>query len=281
MRKIIMLFSCFIAVLAVVFADMRPAFADHGVTAQEASDAQSSGDVEAERAMKDFLLNMNEHRERIEEDDGHSVFRNALRTDDGVWKSGTTYIITVNTKRRGLQGEIEAGEIVTFHGGHPAATDGSLRHIEIFEELMMKVEEAGGEAVCVKDKTGQHGNYICAVETTITNQQGGQRIYSVAGFDHGPDEVRFDIDCPDLGAGYFGGTGTRSLPNGEKEQFTRTSADMITDRESLVNYLKTVDEHITTQINNLREILPENLPEKQQLAAITARTNPTQALLER
>ena len=52
MRNITILFSCFITVLVVAFADMRPAFADHGVTAQEASEMGTM------QAMKDFVLNV-------------------------------------------------------------------------------------------------------------------------------------------------------------------------------------------------------------------------------
>ena len=261
------LFSCFMLVLTLVFGNTHSAFAGHGVTAQQAS----AGDMDD---MKNFLLHMKEHLEQIRNDDEHAEFRNALRTDDGVWKSGTTYIIFVNRKLSGPQ-TFEAGEIIDFHAGHPAAQGGSLRHIPIFEQLMTEVLGANGGAACVQDSSGKYGNHVCAVETTTTTQSGAQKtIYSVAGFDHEESDVSFDkVQCPDLGPEYFGKSATRLLPNGEEEEFTRTSADMVDDEGSLKNYLKTVDEHITNEIKKFRANLPEfdRLTEAQQRGVAISR----------
>ena len=68
MKNITILFVCFITVLVVAFADMRPAFADHGVTAQEASEMGTM------QAMKDFVLNVKASREALRTDDEHPDF---------------------------------------------------------------------------------------------------------------------------------------------------------------------------------------------------------------
>ncbi len=152
--------------------------------------------------------------------------------------------------------------------------DGSLRHIGIFQELMTEVEAADGEITCVTDnRAGREDNHICAVETTITNQEGAQyTVISVAGFDHEQSEVRFDkVECPEFPEGYFGQTSTD--PNGEP--FTRTRADMVTDGESLVNYVKTIEEHITNEIKTFRGIIPgyDELIETQRRGVVVSRAS--------
>ena len=255
----VVLFSCFMLVLAVVFFLPPPIFAHetYSTTARQASE------MDTEQAMKDFVLHVKEHREQLRSYDEHAEFRNALRTDDGVWKSGNTYIIAVNRASMGLQ-DLRAGEVISFHAEHDDALDGSLRNIGVFDRLMMAVEQSGEQPACVKDETGEHGNYICAVQTTL-NQTGGARniVYTVAGFDHETDDVDFSkaLDaCPDLGPQYFTESGTDS--NGES--FTRVSAgtlDMASDEETLKNYVKTVDEHITNEIKRFRTLLRTRNPQ--------------------
>lgn len=271
----ITMFSCFMLVLAVVFADTHPASAQemYTTTAQEAS----TGTMED---MRNFVLRVKEHRELLRSYDEHAEFRNAMRTNDGEWKSGTTYVITVNQAARGFQ-NLEAGEVISFHADQDSALDGSLRHIGIFERLMTEVEGAGGEAVCVTDETGEHGNHICAVQTTFTSETGARNtVYTVAGFHHEPgdvDDSKALEACRDLGPQYFNEPGTDS--NGES--FRRVSAGMLhmaADRETLKNYVKTVEEHISTEIKDFRDLLRERnpgydqlVPEEVQRGHITAR----------
>ena len=244
MRNMTMLFSCFVTVFVLAFADMRPAFADHGVTAQQASE------MDTMQAMKDFVLHVKAHREAIRTDDGHAEFRDAMRTDGTPWKHGNTYVIAVNPGR--TAGDYLAGDIVTFHAEHPLATDKSLRGIEIFSELMTKVLMLGEgeEAACVEDETGRYGNHICAATTTVTSEAGiPNDTISVVGFHHEADEASAEkIQCPDLGDEYFGEPGTG--PDGER--FTRTRANTVTDRESLENYLRTVEEMISNRIEQIK-----------------------------
>ena len=264
----ITIFSCFMLVLALVLTGTHSAFADHGVTAQQASE------MNTEQAMKDFVLHVKEHREQIRDYDEEAEFRNAMRANDGVWKSGATYVITVNRASMGLL-NLKAGEVISFHADQDDALDGSLRGIGVFERLMTKVEGAGGEAACVTDETGEHGNHICAVQTTITSQAAQGIVYTVAGFDHEPGDVDFSktLDaCPDFGPQYFSQSGTDS--NGES--FTRTSAgmlDMAADRETLKNYVKTVEEHITNEIDRFRRLFPgyDMLSDERQRGAVTGR----------
>ena len=256
-------------VLAVVLADTHPASAQemHTTTAQEAS----MGTMED---MRNFVLRVKEHRELLRSYDEHAEFRNAMRNDDGTWKSGNTYVIAVNRKTSGFQ-NLEAGEVISFHADQDDALDGSLRHIGVFERLMTEVEGAGGEAACVRDETGEHGNHICAVQTTITTETGAQNIvYTVAGFDHEPGDVDTSkaLDaCPDFGPQYFSQSGTDAAG----ASFKRTSAgmlDMAADRETLKNYVKTVEEHITDEIDRFRR-LPgyDRLSDERQRGAVTAR----------
>ena len=218
--------------------------------------------------MKNFVLHVKEHRELIRNYDEHAEFRNNMRTDDGEWKSGTTYIIAVNSGE--FRGSTKAGEVISFHAQHPGATDKSLRNIKIFEELMMKIEQPGEEAVCVQDETGKHGNHICAVETTITNQFGAESTtISVAGFHHElGEEGDAKVECPD-----FDFNESEEHANGES--FTRVSAgmlDMTSDKETLKNYVKTVEEHITKEIEKVVAApLYATLPEAQKRGLVTTR----------
>ncbi len=114
---------------------------------------------------------------------------------------------------------------------------------------MNDVEEGvDGEAVCLEDtRTGRDG-YICAVRIVITQGQVPLNTILVAGFDHEENEVVFDKRQCQLEDGYFSAAGTDS----KGEQFTRTSADMVTDRDSLVNYVKTVDEYMTNEVKKIQ-----------------------------
>ncbi len=149
MKKIsvVTLFLCLILVFSVVGVGTHLAFAN--VTAADARDAGT------EEAMRAFLLNTKQQWEQLRDPDDHSEFRGALRINNGVWRSGDTYIILVNQKLTGPL-QLEAGEAVRFHAGHPASADGSLRGISIFQDLMDKVEAEGGQAVCLpENRTGR------------------------------------------------------------------------------------------------------------------------------
>ncbi len=124
---------------------------------------------------------------------------------------------------------------------------------------MNGVEGASGGAVCLPDnRPGRQGRHICAVETDLLIRTNNQDYILVAGFDHEPDDVRFDkIQCPEFPEGHFGQTAVDS--NGEP--FTRTSAAMVTDRESLVDYLKSVDEQLTNDAAAIYRLLPPDLPQ--------------------
>ncbi len=168
-----------------VFATTPPAFTHemYTTTAKEVSDANmGSDDREAERAMKDFLLHVKEHRAPIRSDDSQIEFRNALRNNNGVWRHGDTYVITVN--KSGSEEEtgtsVQSGDIIFFHAKYPAAGSGSLRHIPIFQQLIAMVEE-DGEAVCVENEPGEPGKYICAVEDSYIDES-GTLLYKLPAF---------------------------------------------------------------------------------------------------
>ena len=250
------LLSCFMLVLAVVFGTTHSASAHDGsmytTTAQEAS----TGTMED---MRDFVLHVKEHREQLRTYDQHAEFRNAMRTDDGTWKSGTTYVITVNRTSMGLQ-NLRAGEVISFHAEHDDALDESLRHIGIFEELMTEVEKpsAGEQPVCVQDETGDHGNHICAVQTTIRQTGTQNTLITVAGFNHelgDADDSKALEACSNPPLEYFDAPGTGS--DGETT-FTRVNAktlDTAPDKDALKNYVKTVEEHIINEIDIFRDFL--------------------------
>ena len=260
MKKVAALTLFFFCVI--VFSATLPASAhDEGMyttTAKEASDANmGSDDQKAERLMKDFVLHVKEHRARIMSEDAQREFRNALRNSNGVWRHRDMYVITVNKSDGGVQTgtSVQSGDIVFFHGKYPAAGSGSLRKISIFRDLIDMVEKAGGEAVCIKDPTGRYGNHICAVEDYDTTGSGARNSFiQIAGFNHERDEVDFSkVRCPDLGPQYFSEPGT----DAKGERFTRTSADMVRDdEESLENYVKTVEEHITSELNDAQGGFP-------------------------
>lgn len=208
----------------VVFSAAPPVLAQNEVTAKEAS----AGDMED---MKKFLLYLKSYRAGIDTVDRQIEFRNALRTDNGVWRHRDTYVITVNA------GE-EAGDIIFFHAKYPSAVSGSLRGIPVFERLMTEVGQANGEAVCVQDdRAGREGSYICAVEDSDAAGAGSSFI-QVAGFDHERREADLSKAreaCPEFTAEDLGREGW-------------LSADMVDDEESLVRYLEGVEEHVSEQL---------------------------------
>lgn len=250
MKKVVALALFFFCVI--VFSATPPASADeiYTTTAREASDANmGSDDQEAERAMRDFVLHVKEHRALTRSDDSRAEFRNALRNSNGVWRHRDIYVITVNKSGSGGRAgtSVQAGDIVFFHAKYPAAGSGSLREIQIFRDLVDMVEKADGEAVCIQDRTGEYGNHICAVEDYNTTESGARHSFiQIAGFNHKLEEVDHSkaIDaCPDLGSRYFSESGTDS----DGESFKRTRADMVDDEESLENFVKTVEEHIAKE----------------------------------
>ena len=281
------LLSCFILVLAVVFGTTHSASAHDGsmytTTAQEASTG-TMGD------MRNFVLHVKEHREELRTYDDHAEFRNAMRAS-GIWKSGTTYVIVVNKESaRGLQ-PVKAGEIISFHAEHDSAQgddnalDGSLRDIgiEVFDRLMIELEKPaqGEQPACVVDESRRYGNHICAVETTVTNQGAQTPVYTVAGFHHEPNEVNFDkalAACSSFDSQYFDDPGTGS----SGESFDRVSAgmlDMAPNEETLKNYVKTVEEHISNEIKTFRTFLRTNNPEYDSVPEQVQRGHITQRLV--
>ena len=107
-----------------VFSAALPASAHemHRTTAKEASDANmGSDDREAERAVKDFVSHVKEHRARVVSEDAQREFRNALRNSNGVWRHGDMYVIPVNKTGTGQQTDtsVKSGDIVFFMGNIP------------------------------------------------------------------------------------------------------------------------------------------------------------------
>ena len=80
-------------VLAIVFGNTYSTFAHDG--SMYTTTAQQASETDTMEAMMDFVLHVKEHREQLRGYDEHAKFRNDMRTDNGVWKSGNTYIITV------------------------------------------------------------------------------------------------------------------------------------------------------------------------------------------
>ena len=232
MKKAVALTLFFFCII--VFSDTPPAFAHNGVTAKEAS----AGDMDD---MRNFLLHLKEHRALVRSGDSQIEFRNALRTNNGVWRHGDTYVITVNKRGEGTGSSGQPGDIIFFHAKHPAAVSGSLRDIEIFERLMTSVEQAGGEAVCVQDPTGEYGSHICAAEDYEVTESGARNSFiQIVGFDHERNEAdlsKAKDACPE-----FTSEGLRSRG--------WLSADMVDDEESLVRYLEGVVEHVSEEIGN-------------------------------
>ena len=196
-----------------------PVSAHDGVTASQAS----SGDGED---MKNFLLHLRSHQAALAADDDSQIdFRNAMRTDNGVWRRGDTYVITVNSAGAG----VSAGEVISFHAKYPSAVSGSLRGIEIFRNLVDRADAGNGEVACDSDSTGNH---ICAVE----DPQGS--FIQIAGFNHERGETDHSAvlaACPEFTAEELSGRGW-------------LSADMVNDRESLKFYLEGVVEHISGEL---------------------------------
>ncbi len=138
-----------------------------------------------------------------------------------------------------------------YHPEHPDTTDGSLRHIPVVRDLIDRLEAANGEPVCIEDtRTGRENRHICAVYFTHTDEGIAAVDYILlAGFDHEGDDVSLDlVECIEFPEGHFGQTSTDL----RGEPFTRTSASMVTDRDSMVDYVKTVEEHIADEAEKFR-----------------------------
>lgn len=232
MKKVAALTLFFFCII--VFSAVSPASAHetHKTTAEEASDANMGSDSQkAERAMKDFLRHLKEHRKLIKTEDGRIEFRNALRNDNGIWRHGDTYVITVN--KSGSRQQAESGSTIFFHAKYPRALSGSLRNVPVFERLMTSVDQADGEAVCENQET----KYICAVEDSHATGAGDPFI-QIAGFDHEPGDVDFSgakAACAKFTPEYLQSRGW-------------LSADMVNDEESLVSYLKGVEAHVSEEL---------------------------------
>lgn len=230
MAALTLFFFCII-----VFSDTPPAFAHNGVTARDAS----AGDMDD---MRNFLLHLKEHRALVRSGDSQIEFRNALRTNNGVWRHGDTYVITVNKRGEGTGPATEPGDIIFFHAKHPAAVSGSLRGIPVFERLMTEVDQANGEAVCVPDdRTGKQDRHICAAEDYEVTESGARNSFiQIVGFDHERREAdlsKAKDACPEFTSEGFR---DRGWP----------SADMVDDEESLVRYLEGVVEHVSEEIGH-------------------------------
>ena len=232
MKKFVAVTLFFFCIIA--FSAAPPASAHDGVTAK----AASGGD---EKDVRNFLLHLKRHRARLSGDDERIQFRNALRNNNGVWRHGDMYVITVNKPGSGGGGaaSVQAGDIVFFHGKYPRALSGSLRDIPIFRNLIDRVQGgADDEVVCVQDSSGKYGNHICAVEDSDTTGSGTVNSFiQVAGFNH----ERGDVDhskaieaCPEF-------------TSDELQSKGWLSADMVDDEESLVRYLKGVEAHISEE----------------------------------
>lgn len=212
----------------IVFSAAPPAYAHDGVTAEGAS----ARDMEN---VRNFLLHLKRHRaQRVASDEGRIEFRNAMRNNNGVWRHGDMYVITVNkSDAAAATGDsFQSGDIILFHGKHPEALSASLRGIPVFRRLMERVEEAGDEVVCIQDdRPGRGGGHICAVQDSDTGEAGDSFIH-VGGFDHEQgeeDHTKSLAACPDLsGKGWL-------------------SADMVNDEPSLERYLEGVNQHITEE----------------------------------
>ncbi len=207
----------------IVFSVTPPAFAHDGVTAEQAGSGDGAD-------MKNFLLHLRRHQARsMDDDDDRTEFRNAMRTDNGVWRRGDTYVITVNSSGGG----VSAGEVISFHAKYPSAVSGSLRSVEIFRELVDSAESAAeGEVVCEQDNTGEDVKYICAV----LDSRGS--FIQIAGFNHDLDEVdHSSTTCPQFSAA-------------DLQQRGWLSADMVDDEDSLVRYLEGVVEHVSEELDS-------------------------------
>ncbi len=217
----------------IVFSAAPPASAHDGVTAERAN-------AGGEEDVKKFLLHLKKHRARAISDDRQVEFRNALRTNNGVWRDGDMYVITVNKPggRQGSGSPVQAGDIIFFHAKYPGALSGSLRDIPIFRDLVDRAEKAGGEAVCVEDPAGKYGDHICAVEDSRAAGSGARDSFiQIAGFNHGLDEVnhsRAEEACPEF------------TPD-ELRSKGWLSADMVDDKESLERYLRGVEAHVSEE----------------------------------
>ena len=230
MAALTLFFFCII-----VFSDTPPAFAHNGVTAKEAS----AGDMDD---MKNFLLHLKEHRALVRSGDSQIEFRNALRTNNGVWRHQDTYVITVNKRGEGTGSSAQPGDIIFFHAKYPSAVSGSLRGIPVFERLMTEVDQANGEAVCVPDdRTGKQDRHICAAEDYEVTESGARNSFmQIVGFDHERREA--DLSKAKEACPAFTSEGLRDRG--------WLSADMVDDEESLVRYLKGVVEHVSEEIGN-------------------------------
>ena len=205
------------------FSVTPPVSAHDGVNAEEAG----AGGMEE---MKNFLQHLRRHQAALpaDDDDRQIDFRNAMRTDNGVWRHGDTYVITVNSTGAG----VSAGEVISFHARYPAAVSGSLRSIEIFRNLVDRAADGDGEVVCEEDSTGQYGNHICAVE----DPRGS--FVQIAGFNHKRGETDHSAaagGCPEFTAD-------------ELQRRKWLSASMVDDTESLELYLEGVVEHISEEL---------------------------------
>ncbi len=176
------LFSC-VLMLVGLFSDLRPASAhyeDFNVPSKTAGDVAAAAGETKEATLREFLLHAKEHMESLDFVTA-SRFRREMRRE-GLWKSGSVYLIVMDPKDgqvfiHGNGGEAEERRLFSL----PSDTEGI--DIASLKRLSTAAVAADGQEVCLKYDYSGTQRWSCAV-TYFSSLDFGKQLLLIAGYHH-------------------------------------------------------------------------------------------------
>lgn len=171
--------------------------------------------------MLEFVLHAKAHWEAIDDPNENIRFEKSLTVDGGDWKNGTIYLMVID----------EDGTIYT-HAHDPEAQNGTLDAAE----LIAKADEGG----CVLNNENR---VACAVK--FEHPIWKSELILLAGLHHESGDVSFDdIRCP-----YF----ISEIIDEEPYFKQGTTANKVTDSDTLRSFVKEFVKHFTEQVEQARQ----------------------------
>lgn len=176
------LFSC-VLMLVGLFSGSYPASAhyeDFNVQSKTAGDVVAATGETKKATLKKFVLHAKEHMKSLDFVTA-SRFRREMRRE-GLWKSGSIYLIVMDPKDgqvfiHGNDGEAEERRLFSL----PSDTEGI--DIASLKRLSTAAVVADGREVCLKYDDSGTRKWSCAV-TYFSSLDFGKRLLLVAGYHH-------------------------------------------------------------------------------------------------
>ena len=188
------LFSC-VLMLVGLFSGPPPAgahYEDLSVQSKTAGDAAAATGEMKEETLRKFVLHAKEHMKSLDFVTA-SGFRREMRRE-GLWKSGSTYLIVMDPKDgqifiHGNYGEAEERRLFSL----PSDTEGI--DIVNLKRLSAAAVAAAGREVCLKYDYSATRRWSCAV-TYFSSLDFGKQLLLIGGYHHDKLPVRTFAQLP-------------------------------------------------------------------------------------